>query len=97
MRRLLLDQGLPRSSAGLLTEAGWDVIHVADIGMSRAEDIEILRRAQTEARICVTMDADFHALLANGEESGPSVVRIRKEGLDAHARSIAARLNVRRD
>ena len=85
MKRLLLDQGLPRSSAILLTEAGWDVIHVADIGMSRAEDGEILRRARAEARDCVTLDTDFHALLMTGGESGPSVIRIRKEGLDAAA------------
>lgn len=85
MKRLLLDQGLPRSSAILLTEAGWDVIHVADIGMSRAEDGEILRRARDELRVCVTLDADFHALLMTGGERGPSVIRIRKEGLDAAA------------
>jgi predicted nuclease of predicted toxin-antitoxin system len=85
VKRLLLDQGLPRSSASLLTVAGWDVIHVADIGMSRSDDEEILRRARAEARVCVTLDADFHALLMTGGEGGPSVIRIRKEGLDAAA------------
>jgi predicted nuclease of predicted toxin-antitoxin system len=45
VKRLLLDQGLPRSAARLLTEAGWDVVHVADIGMSRSDDGDILRRA----------------------------------------------------
>jgi predicted nuclease of predicted toxin-antitoxin system len=77
--------GLPRSSATLLTEAGWDVVHVADIGMSRSDDSEILRRAQAEARVCVTLDADFHSLLVSGGDRGPSVVRIRKEGLNAVA------------
>ena len=76
---------MPLSSAGLLTDAGWDVVHVSDIGMSRAGDDEILGRALTEARVCVTLDADFHALLANGKERGPSVIRIRKEGLDGPA------------
>jgi len=85
VKGLLLDQGLPRSSAALLSEAGWDVIHVADIGMSRADDGDILRRALAEARVCVTLDADFHALLATRGEIGPSVIRIRKEGLDAIA------------
>jgi predicted nuclease of predicted toxin-antitoxin system len=85
VRRLLLDQGLPRSSAILLTEAGWDVVHVADIGMSRSDDSEILRRAQNETRVCVTLDADFHSLLVSGGDRGPSVIRIRKEGLDATA------------
>lgn len=85
MKRLLLDQGLPQSTGGLLAQAGWDVIHVSDIGMSRAEDSDILQRARAEQRICVTLDADFHALLATSGERGPSVVRVRKEGLDAGA------------
>lgn len=85
MKRLLLDQGLPRSAAALLRQAGWDVIHVSDIGMSRADDVDILRHARAETRICVTLDADFHALLATSGEPGPSVMRIRKEGLDAPA------------
>ena len=85
MKRLLLDQGLPRSTATLLTQAGWDVIHVSEIGMSRADDMEILRQARSDGRICVTLDADFHSLLAISGERSPSVIRIRKEGLDAAA------------
>ena len=85
MKRPLLDQGLPRSSAALLRAAGWDVIHVAEIAMSRSDDEEILRRARTETRVCVTLDADFHARIVTGRESGPSVIRVRKEGLDAVA------------
>jgi len=61
------------------------VIHVSEIGMSRADDSDIVRRARAEGRICVTLDADFHSLLATSGERGPSVIRIRKEGLDAAA------------
>ena len=85
MKRLLLDQGLPRSTPALLVQAGWDVTHVADIGMSRADDVDILQRARAEGRVCVTLDADFHAILATSGEPGPSVVRVRKEGLDGGA------------
>lgn len=83
MKRLLLDQGLPRSTAALLSQSGWDVVHVSEIGMSRADDREILQRARSDSRVCVTLDADFHSLLATSGERGPSVIRIRKEGLDA--------------
>ncbi len=69
----------------MLTQVGWDVIHVSEIGMSRAGDLDILRRGRTEGRICVTLDADFHSLLATSGESAPSVIRIRKQGLDATA------------
>ena len=88
MKRLLLDQGLPRSTPALLRHAGWDVVHVSEIGMSRADDTEILRRARGESRVCVTLDADFHSLLATSGERGPSVIRIRKQGLDATALAV---------
>lgn len=85
MTRLLLDQGLPRSTAKLLSAAGWDVAHVGDIGLSRAEDIRILDHARKQKRVCVTLDADFHALLATSEATSPSVVRVRREGLNGKA------------
>jgi predicted nuclease of predicted toxin-antitoxin system len=83
VKRLLLDQGVPRSTGKLLVEGGWDVVHVADIGMSRADDAAILRHALAEGRVCVTLDADFHTLLVMGGNQYPSAIRIRLEGLDA--------------
>jgi predicted nuclease of predicted toxin-antitoxin system len=88
VKRILLDQGLPRSAAALLRQAGWDVIHVSEIGMSRADDADILQRARAELRVCVTLDADFHSLLATSGERSPSTIRIRKEGLDATALAV---------
>jgi predicted nuclease of predicted toxin-antitoxin system len=88
VKRLLLDQGLPRSAAALLRQAGWDVVHVSEIGMSRADDLDILERGRGEGRVCVTLDADFHSLLATGGEPAPSVIRIRKQGLDAISLSV---------
>ena len=83
--KLLLDRGLPRSAATLLNEAGFDAVHVADIGLSKADDAEILQKALADERIVVTLDADFHMLLALGEALTPSVIRIRIEGLRAAA------------
>jgi predicted nuclease of predicted toxin-antitoxin system len=81
--RFLLDQGTPRSTVFLLREAGFDAVHVGEIGMAAAEDDLILRRAATENRVVVTLDADFHALLALSNVGKPSVIRIRVEGLKA--------------
>ena len=53
--------------------------------MSRSDDLDILQRARVESRVCVTLDADFHALLATSGERSPSAIRIRKEGLNAAA------------
>ena len=64
-----------------LQKAGWDVIHVYDIDLSRASDRQILEHARGNGRTIVTLDADFHALLAVENADGPSVIRIRKEGL----------------
>lgn len=83
--KLLLDQGLPRSAAALLTESGFDSVHVADIGLSKADDSEILQKALADEHVVVTLDADFHMLLALGEALNPSVIRIRIEGLKAAA------------
>ncbi|QDU54681.1 DUF5615 family PIN-like protein [Aeoliella mucimassa] len=77
----LLDQGLPRSAISHLQLAGHDAVHVADLGQSRATDETILKLAIDSERVVVTLDADFHALLAAGASTSPSVIRIRIEGL----------------
>ena len=81
MSRVLLDQGLPRSAASLLRDEGWDVVHTGEIGLSRATDREILDFARTEERVIITLDSDFHTILAVTNASSPSVIRIRLEGL----------------
>jgi predicted nuclease of predicted toxin-antitoxin system len=83
--KLLLDQGLPLSAAALLRREGIDTIHVGEIGMSAAEDSEIIQRARDEGRIVATLDADFHTLLALEAAVSPSVIRIRIERLRAQA------------
>src|SRR5574340_132117 len=75
--KLLLDQGLPRSPARLLREMGIDTVHVSEIGHSRSEDAVILEQGREEDRTVVTLDADFHALLALSGVTSPSVIRIR--------------------
>jgi hypothetical protein len=41
--KLLLDQGLPRSTPTWLKQAGIDAIHVAEIGLATATDANILQ------------------------------------------------------
>ena len=83
MKRVVLDQGCPRSAADILNLQGWDVLHVSDIGLSRATDLEILKWAKEHDRVCVTLDADFHAHLATTNAHKPSTIRIRVERLNA--------------
>ena len=83
--KLLLDQGLPRSAAALLRNAGVDTVHTGEIGYATAEDVAIIEWARQEERVIVTLDADFHALLALSGAASPSVIRIRIERLRAEA------------
>jgi predicted nuclease of predicted toxin-antitoxin system len=79
--KLLLDQGLPRSTVKHLVVAGIAAEHVGDLGMAAATDAVILSVASRQQSVVVTLDADFHHLLAASRATSPSVVRIRTEGL----------------
>ena len=81
MNRVLLDQGLPRTAGKILRETGWDALHTGDIGLSQTADQDILTYARLEKMVIITLDADFHAILAVQNAKSPSVVRIRHEGL----------------
>jgi predicted nuclease of predicted toxin-antitoxin system len=79
----LLDQGLPRSTVERLRSLGIESVHVGEIGLSRARDSEIVEHARQRGEVVVTLDADFHAIVALSGASGPSVIRIRIESLKA--------------
>lgn len=81
--KLLLDQSLPRSTASLLRAEGLDAVHTGEIGLATATDAIILERSRQEDRVVVTLDADFHTLLALSGAEYPSVIRIRIQGLKA--------------
>lgn len=79
--KLLLDQGLPRSTVRHLAAAGIMAEHIGDLGMSQLSDEAILQVARERDAIAVTLDADFHQILALSHATTPSVVRVRMEGL----------------
>ena len=81
--RLLLDQGLPRSTVEKLKQLNINSFHVGDIGMAAATDKEIILKAKAESLTVVTLDSDFHTILAISNKNKPSVIRIRIEGLRA--------------
>jgi len=81
--KLLLGQGLPRSTVSQVSKTGREAVHVGEIGMAPAGDAEILAFEEQHSRVVVTLDADFHTLLARSGGAGPSVIRVRIEGLRA--------------
>jgi predicted nuclease of predicted toxin-antitoxin system len=52
-------------------------------GTSKSADDEILVWPLGKERIVVTLDADFHTILAVSGARGPSVIRLRLRGLGA--------------
>jgi len=79
--KFLLDQGLPRSTVAYLRAIGLEAEHIGDLGLASATDKTILAEGNTRGAIVVTLDSDFHALLALSNASSPSVIRIRLQGL----------------
>lgn len=79
--KLLLDQGLPRSTVSHLAAAGIVGDHVGDLGLADADDDVILDAARQRNSVVVTLDADFHKILAATGATSPSVIRIRIERL----------------
>lgn len=79
--KLLLDQGLPRGAVAALAQLGIAVTHVSDVGLALADDPTIIDHARINRQTIVTLDADFHAILALTHAIDPSVIRIRIEGL----------------
>lgn len=55
--KLLLDQGLPRSTIQHLAAVGIVAQHVGDLGMANAEDIVILEFARQQQAVVVSLDA----------------------------------------
>jgi predicted nuclease of predicted toxin-antitoxin system len=81
--KLLLDVGCPRGATRLLQAAGIESAHAGDLDLATAEDPRILEAARQGGWTVVTLDADFHAILALSGQTAPSVIRVRQEGLRA--------------
>ncbi|MFL6245257.1 MAG: DUF5615 family PIN-like protein [Thermoanaerobaculia bacterium] len=79
--KFLLDQNCSAGAAEILRASGMDVVHTREVGLATTADRDILEWSRREERVVVTLDADFHAHLALTAARGPSVIRIRIEGL----------------
>lgn len=78
--KFLLNMNIPPQLCSRLTAVGHECRHVKDIGMSRAEDHDIVQEAKASQETIVTHDLDYGTLLSFSGESKPSVIifRIRK-------------------
>jgi predicted nuclease of predicted toxin-antitoxin system len=76
--RALLDNNLSPRLVPLLGAAGWDVVHVAALGLESADDTDVLAAARESGRVLVSADTDFGGLLARTRATGPSIVLVRR-------------------
>lgn len=74
--KFLMDADMPRSSAQVIRNMGFDVDDVRDIGMRAAKDREIIEYALINKRIIVTRDTDFGEVLRYPEHPGAIILRL---------------------
>ncbi len=71
--RFLVDNQLPLALRDFLVGKGHDAVHVLDIGMAGASDIEVSQLALKDGRAIITKDEDFSILAAVGRCSAPLI------------------------
>ena len=75
--RLVIDVNLSPEWVPVLTEAGFDTVHWAQVGDPSATDREIMDRAVNNGYVVFSHDLDFSTMLALTHAGGPSLVQLR--------------------
>ena len=75
--RLYLDQMFQTSVARVLRQTGYDVIRASEVGQSRADDRQILKKAINDNRILVTLDEHFGDWVVLPLHRHPGVIRVK--------------------
>ena len=82
--KFLLDQDVYALTARFLIEQGHDVVTASQLGLSRAQDSDLLKRAAEDDRIFVTRDRDYGNLVfVHGSGSGVIYMRMLSSTMEA--------------
>lgn len=77
--KFLADMGVSPLTVKVLSQQGYDAIHLSEEGLFYLSDSLIMSKAKDEGRIILTFDLDFGELLAFSGDSLPSVIIFRLE------------------
>ena len=76
--RFLADMGISLRCVEWLRSIGHEAVHLAEQGLHKLSDSDVLHKAKSEKRILLTMDLDFARLVSSaGMEGLPVVVLFR--------------------
>ena len=75
--RFLADAGISPKTVDFLKEIGHDAVHIRALGLARATDPEIVRRAIMDSSIVLTFDLGFGDIVALGVLDKPSIILFR--------------------
>jgi len=75
--RLYLDQMFQTHVASVLRQTGYDVIRASEVGQSRADDRQILKKAINDNRMLITLDEHFGDWVVLPLHRHPGVIRVK--------------------
>ena len=76
--KFIIDNALSPIIAQGLVDHGFDAIHVREIGLTSATDLDIIEYALNNNRVVVSADTDFGTLLALNRSIKPSFILFRR-------------------
>jgi len=77
--KIIVDVNLAVRWAYMLSARGIETVHWTSIGVSNAQDTEIMLYAHENGFSVFTNDLDFSAILVSTRARGPSVIQIRAD------------------
>jgi len=89
--RFFLDENMPKSSAEMLNDLGFEIEHARSAGLKGKPDKEIAKYAKEQEAILITKDLDFGNILWYDEDSHHGLLIIRLPH-DYSAKQITAKL-----
>jgi predicted nuclease of predicted toxin-antitoxin system len=81
--KFLIDECLSRRLSSLLSEAGWDVVHVSERDLLGKPDTDVLACALEEHRVLISADTDFGELLMKTKRDSRVSSLLRRGNHDA--------------